>query len=245
MNEFEQGMRRAGKLAGKVLKHAGTFVKPGITTLELDSIINKYTTDNGGINACIGYRGYPYAACFSVNTVLCHGTPNDVPLKDGDIVNIDVTVIVDGHYGDTSATFGVGKISEEAESLILVAHRAMVAGIYAARANGFTGDIGYASWQAAEVEGMTTADGIGGHGIGKQFHMAPHIPGKSQPVTGEVLRAGQFITIEPIVMLKPSEIRATLIPGSMIHLFEADTLSAQFEHTVMITDIGCEILTLP
>lgn len=246
MNKFEQGMRASGKLAAQTLAFVKQFVKPGVTTNELDKLVHDYIIANGATPSPLNYKGYPKSICTSVNRVLCHGVPDDTPLNDGDIVNIDVTVTLNGYFGDTSATVAVGNTSERAYKVVLAAHAAMMFGIMAVRHNGFTGDIGFASHNEALKHGMVTAEGIGGHGIGRQFHMAPHIPSHGEIATGSLLRAGMCITVEPIVMERTCDLQATLIPGTKIHHFEAveDVLSAQFEHTVLITEKGCDILTL-
>jgi methionyl aminopeptidase len=246
MNKFEQGMRAAGKLAAKTLRHVGSFVKPGITTLELDKITHNFIIDHGATPSPLGYKGYPKSICTSVNNVLCHGVPDENPLREGDIVNIDVTVTLNGYFGDTSATFPVGKTSARADMIISVAREAMWAGISAVANNRFTGNIGFFSARMAVQNGMVTAPGIGGHGIGRKFHLPPHIPGQGDVATGSLLRTGMCITVEPIIMEKACNIEADLIPGTNIHRFKAteDVLSAQFEHTVLITEKGCDILTI-
>lgn len=245
-SEIEK-MRIVCKMAAEVLAHTGKFAKPGITTLELDQIADDYTKKIGGISACIGYHGYPKATCISVNEVVCHGLPTDYKIKDGDILNIDVTVKKDGFFGDTSKTVMVGSVSEAAKNLVDAAYNAMMTGIESIKPNGWTGDIGFETNKYVTRRGYTTVKEIGGHGIGRIFHGDPFVPAFGKKGKGEKIIPWTCFTVEPMVNEGTEEFIEKSIPGSDIKYYEtADgKLSAQFEHTVLITDIGYEILTLP
>ncbi|MCM2352078.1 MAG: type I methionyl aminopeptidase [Pseudobdellovibrio sp.] len=239
-------MRVVCKMAAKVLNYTASKVKPGITTLELDKIANDYTEKLGGTSACIGYYGYPFATCISVNEVVCHGTPSDYVIKEGDILNIDVTVKKDGFFGDTSKTVMVGKVSKEAESLVDAAYNAMMTGIEAIKPNGYTGDIGFETNKYVQRRGYTTVKEIGGHGIGKIFHMDPFVPAFGKRGKGEKIIPWTCFTVEPMVNEGVEDFDEYSIPNSDIkyYITSDKKLSAQFEHTVLITDTGYEILTL-
>lgn len=247
-----QGMRKAGKLAALVLAHVCAHAKEGVTTNELDKIAHDFTIANGGTNACLGYKGYPKSLCTSVNEMLCHGVPNDVPLQSGDIVNIDVTVKVGPYHGDTSRTIGIGQISVDAARLIEAAHGAMMAGIRAVKPNCRTGDIGHATnmWLMQNYPDMRPCLEIGGHGIGRVFHDAPFIPSFGQQDAGEKIKLWSCITVEPIILLNVPAFHSHKIEPLKGHaeckvqeIKGTGGLAAQFEHTVLVTVDGCEILT--
>ena len=239
-------MRVACKMAAQVLTYTGKLIKPGITTYELDEIANDYTLSIGGTSACIGYHGYPMSTCISPNEVVCHGLPGDYIVKEGDILNIDVTVKKDGFFGDTSKTFMVGEVSPIAKDLVQVAYEAMMIGIEAITPNGWTGDIGFETNKFVTRKGYTTIKEIGGHGIGRVFHSEPFVPAFGKKGKGEKLRPWTCFTVEPMVNEGTDEYIEKPIHGSSIKYYEtADgKLSAQFEHTVLLTDTGYEILTL-
>lgn len=239
-------MKLACKLAARVLNHTGKFVKAGITTLELDKIADDHTKTLDAISACVGYHGYPFATCISVNDVVCHGPPGDYVLKDGDILNIDVTVKKDGFYGDTSKTFLVGNVSQAAKDLVQTAQEAMMIGIESITPNGWTGDIGFETNKFVTRKGYSTIKEIGGHGIGRVFHTDPFVPAFGKKGKGEKLRPFTCFTVEPMINEGTDEFIEKPIHGSSIKYYEtADgKLSAQFEHTVLLTDSGYEILTL-
>jgi methionyl aminopeptidase len=234
------------RLAARTLNYAGTFVRPGITTDELDKIVYDYTLSNNARPACLGYNGYPKTICTSVNSVVCHGLPDSTILKMGDIINIDVTSEKDGFFGDCSATFFVGPVSEAAKDLVNAALEARDRGIEAVRPGGTTGDIGFVIDRYVTRRGYTAVKEIGGHGIGKKFHDEPFVPSFGKKGRGDVLVPWQCITVEPMVNEGVAEFTEVDIPGSSIKYYEtADgKLSAQFEHTVLVTDTGYEILTL-
>jgi methionyl aminopeptidase len=244
--EFIVGMHKAGKLAGRLLAYLCSIAKAGMTTLELDQIAYDFTLSNGGTNACLGYRGYPNSICTSVNEVLCHGVPDNTPLKAGDILNIDVTVKVGPYHGDTSRTIFIAPCPDaEAHKLVTAAYLCQIAGMKAVRPMGRTGDIGFATQERLRIhhpEFFLIKD-IGGHGIGKIFHDKPHIPAMGVYGTGDIIRPWTCITVEPIVADAPGHI-VEAIPGSEIQVFRGKgRLAAQFEHTLLITDTGYEILT--
>lgn len=239
-------MRAVCKLAAQVLSYTGRFIKPGMTTLELDKIADDYTLSLDAVSACIGYHGYPMSTCISVNNVICHGLPGEYVIKDGDILNIDVTLKKDGFFGDTSKTFIVGQVPESTQRLVQVAHEAMMVGIEAITPNGYTGDIGFVTDKFVTRKGYSTIKEIGGHGIGRVFHDAPFVPAFGKKGKGEKLRPWTCFTVEPMVNEGTDEFIEKPIQGSSIKYYEtADgLLSAQFEHTVLLTDTGYEILTL-
>lgn len=234
------------RLAARTLQYAGTFVRPGISTNELDKIVYDYTLTNNANPACLGYHGYPKTICTSVNQVICHGLPDDRVLKEGDIINIDVTSEKDGFFGDCSATFFVGNVSPAAQKLVEVAKEARDRGIEAVKPGGTTGDIGFVTEKFVTRQGYTCVREIGGHGIGKKFHMEPFVPAYGKKGRGEVLVPWQCITVEPMVNEGLPDIKEFNIKNSDIKYYETidGKLSAQFEHTVLVTDKGYEILTL-
>ncbi len=239
-------MRCVCKLAAQVLDYTAKQVKIGMTTLELDKIADDYTQSLGGVSACIGYHGYPLATCISVNQVICHGLPGAYVIKDGDILNIDVTVKKDGFFGDTSKTLKVGNVSKEASDLVECAHQAMMTGIEAIRVGGFTGDIGFETNKFVTRKGYSTVKEIGGHGIGRIFHTDPFVPAFGKKGKGEALVPWTCFTVEPMVNQGTDEFVERSIPNSTIKYYETKDgkLSAQFEHTILMTDLGYEILTL-
>ena len=246
MNQnFVRNMEKACKLAAQVLEKTGALVAPGVTTNELDKYADGLTLAAGATSAPLNYHGFPKAICTSVNSVLCHGIPDDTSLKAGDIVNIDITVNLNGYFGDCSATYYVGL--GNAPEIVRVAYEAMMAGIQRIRPNGHTGDIGWASNGVAKANGMVTAELLGGHGIGKAFHMKPHVPGNGQFGTGDILRPWTCITVEPIVCESSAGYNRVTVPNSKIEYYTMNdhSLAAQFEHTVLITDTGYVILTIP
>ncbi len=239
-------MRKACNMAAKVLNHTAKFAKAGITTEELDQIADDFTKSIGGTSACIGYHGYPKATCISVNEVVCHGLPGAYKIKEGDILNIDVTVFKDGFFGDTSKTVMVGKVTKNASDIVDAAYQAMMTGIQAITPNGYTGDIGFETNKYVTRRGYSTVKEIGGHGIGRVFHGDPFVPAFGKKGKGEKIIPWTCFTVEPMVNEGTDEFVEMSIPNSDIKYYiTADKkLSAQFEHTVLITDTGYEILTL-
>lgn len=239
-------MRKVCQMAARVLNHTGSFAKAGITTNELDQIADDFTKSIGGTSACIGYHGYPKATCISVNEIVCHGLPSEYKIKDGDILNIDVTVKHDGFYGDTSKTIMVGNVTKRAADLVDAAYQAMMIGISAIKPNGFTGDIGFETNKYVTRRGYSTIKEIGGHGIGRIFHGDPFVPAFGKKGKGERIIPWTCFTVEPMVNEGTDEFIEYSIANSDVKYYAtADKkLSAQFEHTVLITDVGYEILTL-
>ena len=240
-----KSMEKVCQLAAQTLVHVGKFVRPGITTNELDQIVYDYTLSNDAKPAPLNYNGFPKSICTSVNHCICHGVPDDQPLKEGDIVNIDVTSYKFGFHGDTSATFFVGEVSEAAKKITEVAEGAMYKGIEAIRPTGTVGDIGFAINKYVTRKGYFAVKEIGGHGIGKEFHEDPFVPSFGKKGKGDRLKPFGTITVEPMVNENNKAIKEFDIPNSTIKYYETQdkTLSAQFEHTVLITDSGYEILT--
>jgi methionyl aminopeptidase len=240
-------MRAAGRLAARTLEQAGKWARAGVTTNEINKIVHDLTLSAGAIPAPLGYHGFPKSVCTSVNSLICHGVPDDTPLKNGDIINIDVTCILDGFYGDTSRTFFVGEVSQMAKDITDAAEKAMWKGIEEVRPFATTGDIGFAINKFVTKRGYHVVREIGGHGIGKIFHDDPFVPSYGKKGRGPRLMPWSCITVEPMINETDAAIDEFDIPGSDIKYYHTmdRSLSAQFEHTVLITDSGFEIMTLP
>ena len=242
------GMRVAGRLAAELLDYLTPFVKAGVTTNELDQLANDYTVQvQQAISAPLnyapsGHNPYPKAICTSINHQVCHGIPNDKPLKKGDIVNIDVTVIKDGWHGDSSRMFMVGEVSVAARRLCTLTYQAMWHGIVKVKAGAYLGDIGHAIQHFAQGHGLSVVREFCGHGIGRSFHEEPQVLHYGQPGTLDQLKAGMTITIEPMLNVGRKEIKE-LGDGWTI-VTKDRSLSAQWEHTVLVTEAGYEVLTL-
>ena len=241
--EIEQ-MRVAGRLAAEVLEMIAVHVKPGVSTEELDRICHDHIVNvQGAIPANIGYRGYPKTLCTSVNNVICHGIPGPAKiLKDGDIVNIDVTVIKDGWHGDTSRMYYVGTPSVMARRLVETTFEAMWCGIRAVRPGATLGDVGHAIQQHAEAQRFSVVREYCGHGIGKVYHDEPQVLHYGRPGEGLVLQPGMTFTIEP--MINEGARHTKLLPDGWTVVTKDRKLSAQWEHTVVVTETGVEVLTL-
>jgi methionyl aminopeptidase len=239
-------MEKACRLAAETLVYGGKLIKPGITTGEIDQIVHEYTLSRGAKPAPLGYHGFPKSTCTSVNDVICHGVPDGTVLKEGDIVNLDITCLLDGYHGDTSATYFVGDVAERARLITEVAKEAMMEGIAAITPNGTTGDIGFAINKYVTRRGYYVVREIGGHGIGTKFHEEPFVPSFGKKGRGDRLLPWGTITVEPMINERSGEIEEFDIPGSTIKYYRTlnQALSAQFEHTVLITDSGYQILTL-
>lgn len=243
-----QKMRVAGRLAGELLDFIAPHVKPGVTTGQIDRLCHDYQVDHQGtvpapLNyAPPGYKPFPKSICTSVNHQVCHGVPGERVLKSGDILNIDVTPIKDGYHGDSSRMFYVGNPSIQARRLCEVTYECMWRGIRAVRPGGFLGDIGAAIQQHAEAHGYSVVREFCGHGIGQKFHEEPQVLHYGQAGTGLVLQPGMVFTIEPMINAGRPAIRE-LADGWTI-VTKDHSLSAQWEHTVLVTDRGCEVLTL-
>jgi methionyl aminopeptidase len=241
--EEQEAMRRAGRLTADVLDMIGPHIQPGITTDELDRICHDYIVQvQDAIPAPLNYRGFPKSICTSVNHVVCHGIPGDKKLKTGDIVNVDITVIKDGFHGDSSRMFFVGKPSVQGERLSRISFEAMWLGIRQVRPGATLGDIGHAIQTFVEAEGLSVVREYCGHGIGRVFHEDPQVLHYGRPGTGMVLQAGMTFTIEPMVNAGRRQVR--LLPDGWTVVTRDHSLSAQWEHTVLVTADGVEVLTL-
>ena len=236
------GMHRAGELAARILDDIAPMIVPGITTGEIDDEITRLVEAAGATSATIGYKGYQHASCISVNHVVCHGIPGDKRLKDGDILNVDVTVIVDGWFGDTSRMYVAGKLSRKAERLIQVTHDALFKGIEAVKPGNTFGDIGHAIQTFVEANRMSVVRDFCGHGLGRVFHAPPNVLHYGRPGTGATLEPGMFFTIEPMVNLGRPETK--VLADDWTAVTRDKSLSAQFEHSVGVTENGAEIFTL-
>lgn len=236
------GIRESCHLARRCLQFVKPFVVPGVTTKELDDKIDHFILENYGESACRNYNGFPAATCISVNEVICHGIPNDYRLQEGDIVNIDVTTVVKGYYGDTSTMFAVGEIDEESQKLMQVAKSCLDIGIAQVKPDNWTGNIGYWVDEFAKGNGFQTVKQLCGHGVGCFFHEPPDIPFFGKRYTGHQLKPGMVITIEPMINIGTWEGVLDEHDGWTIRTKDKKR-SAQYEHTVLVTDNGREILT--
>ncbi|MEN8893813.1 type I methionyl aminopeptidase [Planktotalea arctica] len=236
------GMAAAGKLAAQILDEVAELVTVGQTTSVLDKFIEDRVTAAGATSATIGYKGYKHASCISVNHVVCHGIPGDKKLKEGDILNIDVTVIVDGWFGDTSRMYVAGKLSRKTERLLQVTHDALFKGIEAVKPGNTFGDIGAAIQSFVESHRMSVVRDFCGHGLGRVFHAPPNVLHYGRPGTGSVLEPGMFFTIEPMVNLGRPETK--VLADDWTAVTRDKSLSAQFEHSIGVTETGYEIFTL-
>ena len=241
--EEQDKMRIAGRLAADVLDMIGDFVKPGISTSDLDKICHKYITEvQQAIPAPLNYRGFPKSICTSLNHVVCHGIPAERILKNGDSLNIDITVIKDGFHGDTSRMFFVGKPSIKAKRLSDIAYKGMWLGIEQLREGNYLGDIGYAIQSFVEKNRCSVVRDYCGHGIGQIFHEEPQVLHYGKPRTGLQLKAGMTLTVEPMVNAGKKEVK--LLPDGWTVVTKDHNLSAQWEHTILIKKNGYEVLTL-
>lgn len=241
MSDIE-AMRKAGKLAAQTLDYITPYVQAGVTTSYLNDLCHEFIISHNAIPAPLNYKGFPKSICTSINHVVCHGIPNNKKLQDGDILNIDVTVIVDGWHGDTSRMFMIGKPSIKAKRLVEITYNAMMKGIEAIRPGGRVGDIGYAIQEYVKDKRVSIVREYCGHGIGKIFHDEPQILHYGQPNTGPILEPGMFITVEP--MLNAGKPETKLLNDGWTVVTRDRSLSAQWEHTVAVTDTGFEIMTL-
>jgi methionyl aminopeptidase len=235
-------MRKAGRLAAETLDYIAPFVEPGVTTNEIDRLVHDFTIHHGATPAPLGYRGFPKSVCTSVNHVVCHGIPGDKALRGGDILNIDVTVIVDGWFGDTSRMYVAGELGRKAERLIQVTHDALMLGIEAVKPGNTFGDIGFAIQSYVESQRMSVVRDFCGHGLGRVFHAPPNVLHYGRPGREAVLEEGMFFTIEPMVNLGRAETK--VLADEWTAVTRDKSLSAQFEHSVGVTAEGCEIFTL-
>ena len=236
------GMMAAGALASQILDAMPQHVFPGQSTAAIDKVITDMVDAAGAKSATIGYKGYQHASCISVNHVVCHGIPGDKTLKDGDILNIDVTVIVDGWFGDTSRMYVAGKLSRKTERLIQVTHDSLMRGIEAVKPGNTFGDIGHAIQSYVESHRMSVVRDFCGHGLGRVFHAPPNVLHYGRPSTGAILEPGMFFTIEPMVNLGRPETKT--LADDWTAVTRDKSLSAQFEHSIGVTEDGFEIFTL-
>ena len=236
------GMRNAGRIAAEILDMVGDLVKPGVTTATIDDFIRAEVDRRGVVSATIGYKGYQHASCISVNHVVCHGIPGAKLLMDGDILNIDVTVIADGWFGDTSRMYVAGTPSRKAERLIDVTHESLMRGIAAVKPGATFGDIGHAIQGFVEGNRMSVVRDFCGHGLGRVFHAPPNVLHYGRPGSGPVLEEGMFFTIEPMVNLGRPETK--VLADDWTAVTRDKSLSAQFEHSIGVTATGFEIFTL-
>lgn len=236
------GMHAAGQVTAQILDEVAEHVFPGQTTGAIDAFIEKRVTELGTTSATIGYRGYEHASCISVNHVVCHGIPGEKKLKDGDILNIDVTVIKDGWFGDSSRMYVAGKLNRKSERLIQVTHDSLMKGIEVVKPGNTFGDIGFAIQSYAEAQRMSVVRDFCGHGLGRVFHSPPNVLHYGRPGTGAVLEEGMFFTIEPMINLGRPETK--VLSDDWTAVTRDKSLSAQFEHSIGVTKDGFEIFTL-
>lgn len=236
-----EGMRKAGQLAARILDEVADLVQPGVTTESVDSAIHGMMLDGGAVPATLGYRGYTHSSCISINHVICHGIPNDKVFKDGDIVNVDVTPLLDGWHGDTSRMFFAGEPSLKAKRLVDVTYECLMLGVEAAQPGARLGDIGAAIEAHARQFRYGVVREFCGHGLGRLFHDAPEVVHAAEAGTGPELKPGMFFTIEPMINLgKPW---AKVLKDGWTAVTRDKSLSAQFEHSLAITETGNEIFT--
>ena len=239
-DSFDQ-IRIAGDLAAKTLDEVTQHVKPGVETSKLDKICYEFIRDNGGYSAPLFYKGFPKSCCTSVNHIVCHGIPSNKYLNDGDIINIDVTAIVNGWHGDTSRMFFVGEVSAKGKNLISTTYHAMMKAISIVKSGTYLGDIGEVIQTLAEKEGFSVVRDFCGHGIGKIFHQPPNILHYGKKGTGIMLQAGMIFTVEP--MINEGVYNTKMLKDGWTAVTKDKSLSAQFEHTVGVTNDGYEIFT--
>ncbi len=235
------GMRKAGRLAAEILDALTRVVEPGITTDEIDQIVYRMTLEGGGVPATLGYRGYTKSCCTSINHVVCHGIPGDKVLKDGDIVNIDVTPIVDGWHGDTSRMFLVGDVGVKARKLVETTYECLMLGLEQARPGNTIGDIAHAIQTHAEKNRYSVVRDFCGHGLGQMFHDAPEVVHAGRPGTGPELKPGMIFTVEPMINIGRADCK--ILEDGWTAVTRDRSLSAQFEHSIGITKDGCEIFS--
>ncbi|SFD41560.1 methionyl aminopeptidase [Clostridium uliginosum] len=237
-----EGIRKSSKINNGVLDLVASKIKAGMSTLEIDKLVYDYTVEHGAIPAPLNFEGFPKSVCTSINNEVCHGIPDEkIILKDGDIVNVDVSTILNGYYSDASRMFMIGNVSEEAKKLVTVAKECMEAGVKAIKPWGHLGDVGAACQEVAHKNGYTIVRALGGHGVGNQFHEDPFVPHIGKKGTDMVLVPGMVLTVEPMVNAGHYEVYVDAENDWTIYT-EDDSLSAQWEHTVLITETGVEIL---
>lgn len=237
-------LRIAGRFNAQLMDYIRPYVKPGVTTAELDRLVEDYTRSHGHIPACLGYKGFPKSICTSVNEVVCHGIPDSRPLQSGDIVNVDLTTIVNGWYGDQSETFLIGEVSDEAKRLVQLTFESLWLGIHSIQPNGRIRDIGRAIYDFAKARGLEVVRDYQGHGIGRQFHQDPGVPHYPDDRLGRtIVKPGMCFTIEPMLNVGTYKTVLDNSDGWTVRTQDGG-LSAQFEHTILMTQDGPEVLTL-
>jgi methionyl aminopeptidase len=234
-------LRRSCRLAAETLLMVGDRIGPGMTTLAIDELVHQYIVDHGAFPSPLGYHGFPKSVCTSINDVVCHGIPSRRKLKDGDIVNVDVTCKLDGFHGDTSATFYIGRPSVQARHLVEVTRRCLEIGIEQVRPGARVGDIGWEIEKHAHAERCSVVRDFVGHGIGRDFHEGPQVPHFGDADRGPRMVPGMVFTIEPMINLGGWELE--ILEDGWTAVTKDGKLSAQFEHTLAVTELGCEILT--
>ncbi len=240
--EAFEAMRKAGRLVAEGLDMITPYVEAGVTTARIDRLMFEFAMDHGALPATLNYRGYRYSVCTSINHVVCHGMPDDKPLREGDIINIDYTLIVDGWHGDSSRMYAVGALNRKAERLCEITHEALTRGIAAVRPGGHFGDIGHAIQSYAESERCSVVRDFCGHGLGQVFHDVPNILHYGVRGDGPAMEPGMLFTIEPMINLGKPLVK--VLGDGWTAVTRDRSLSAQFEHTVGVTDTGVEIFTL-
>jgi methionyl aminopeptidase len=236
------GMRRAGQLAASILDALVPHVVPGVSTQALDDIVYRMTVEAGGFPGTLGYRGYTKSCCISVNHVVCHGIPSEQrTLREGDIVNIDVTPILDGWHGDTSRMYLVGDVALKARKLVDVTYECLMLGLQQAKPGNYLGDISNAIQRHAEAQRYSVVRDFCGHGVGRVFHDSPEVVHAGRPGTGPELRPGMFFTVEPMINIGRPDVK--VLEDGWTAVTRDRSLSSQFEHSIGITEEGCEIFT--
>jgi methionyl aminopeptidase len=236
-----EGMRAAGKLAAEILDELGAHIRPGVTTEEIDRIVYDMTIAGGAVPATLNYRGYTHSCCISLNHVVCHGIPGPKVIKDGDIVNVDVTPLLDGWHGDSNRTYLAGDVPLKARKLVEVTYECLMLGIAAAKPGGRLGDVGHAIQTHAEKHRYGVVRDFCGHGVGRLFHDAPEVVHLGRPGTGPELKPGMFFTIEPMINIGRPDVK--VLDDGWTAVTRDRSLSAQFEHSIGITETGAEIFT--
>ncbi|MBC8128886.1 MAG: type I methionyl aminopeptidase [Rhizobiaceae bacterium] len=237
-----EGMRRACQLTARCLDALAAIIQPGVTTEEIDAFVFRYGYEAGALPATLNYRGYMKSVCTSINHVVCHGIPNDKPLREGDIVNIDVTLILDGYHGDASRMYLVGRVKRAAERLCEVTYRSLLLAIDEVKPGNRMGDIGAAIQAYAEAERCSVVRDFCGHGVGRLFHDAPNVLHYGRRGEGAEIRPGMIFTIEPMINLGRPHVK--VLADGWTAVTRDRALSAQYEHTVGVTEAGCEVFTL-
>lgn len=243
-NQFDiEGIRKSGVINDGALDLAASMIAPGVDTLSIDTAVAEFIRKNGGIPACLNYGGYPKNICISINEVVCHGIPSKKTiLKEGDIVNVDITTILDGYYADASRMFMVGKVSPEAEKLVQVAKECMEIGIEAVKPWGYVGDIGAAVDAHARAHGYSVVTELGGHGVGKDFHEEPFVAHVGEVGTGMLLVPGMVFTVEPMINAGKYKVVTDKKDGWTVRTKDG-SLSAQWEKTILVTETGIEVMS--